>query len=398
MRTTPQSLRTFALLLTSVAVACGGGSAGGTGGAAATGGQATNGGSAGSGAGALTTGGSAGTTAPMGGAGSGAAAGTSGVRGGAGAGGTTSTGGTSGAGDAGDAHGGTSTAGTAGASATGGGAGQMQLGAGGAGAGGVTAAGGVAGAAAGRSGGQGGGSGGSGVRPSTWRIMAFGDSITGTTCYPQLLSQKLKDAGHTSFELIGSILNNQACPVGSTNAPNVMTEGHSGYILSCLTGDYTSNCSSKGMPSELTTWLAAKPPPDVVLMHFGTNDAWNSVPTNTIITAYTHVLASLRGANPNVVVFVAQILPMHPDGCTDATSSCPNNGVMALNAAIPAWATGASTSASPVHVVDIYAAVGDETAYVPNSDLTSDGVHPNPKGSAPIAQAWLDALTAAGIP
>jgi len=133
-------------------------------------------------------------------------------------------------------------------------------------------------------------------------------------------------------------------------------------------------------------------------MHFGTNDAWNSIATSTIITAYTHVLASLRGANPNVVVFVAQILPMHPDGCTDSTSSCPNNGVMALNAAIPAWVTGASTAASPVHLVDIYAAVGDETAYVPNSDLTSDGVHPNPTGSVPIAQAWYDALTAAGIP
>ena len=89
---------------------------------------------------------------------------------------------------------------------------------------------------------------------------------------------------------------------------------------------------------------------------------------------------------------------MHPNNCTDGSSGCPNDGVKQLNAAIPAWASGASTAASPICVVDIYASIGDETKYVPNSSLTSDGVHPNAKGSALVADAWMSALVAEGIP
>ncbi len=327
----------------------------------------------------------------------------SGGHGGPSMGGAANTAGSTDAGEGG-ARGGRPGAGSGGRAegGTGGGAGRAEAGASdtGAGSGGANAggAGGSAGSPGGKSG-AGGQAGSGGTHPSSWRIMPLGDSITGTTCYPQLLAQKLKDAGHTNFEFVGTNLNNQSCTDGTImNAPTVMTEGHGGYILSCLTGDYTSNCSSKGMPSELSAWMAAKPPPDVVLLHFGTNDVWNNIATATITTAYTHVLASIRGANPNVVILVAQILPMHPDGCVDATTSCPNNGVKALNAAIPAWAESASTSASPVHVVDIYSSVGDETAYLPNSDLTTDGVHPNPKGSGKVADAWLQALAAEGVP
>jgi lysophospholipase L1-like esterase len=197
---------------------------------------------------------------------------------------------------------------------------------------------------------------------------------------------------------MGTNTNNQSCTDGAiSNAPNVVTEGHGGYIVSCLTGDF-NNCASKGSTSELATWMAARPAADVVLMHFGTNDVWNNIATATITGAYTKVLSSIRQANPNTIVFVAQILPMHPDGCTDSTSSCPNNGVKTLNAAIPAWASAQSTTASPIYVVNIYASVGDETAYVPNSTLTTDGVHPNAKGSGLVADAWMSALVGKGIP
>ncbi|HTQ04986.1 MAG TPA: GDSL-type esterase/lipase family protein [Polyangiaceae bacterium] len=354
-----------------------------------------------SGAGGSSTGGAAGVSASAGGTGGsaatsssgGASAGTStaGGRRGASVGGATSAAGANDAGNVSVAQGGASVAGTSGRAQ--GGAGRTQSGGG---AGGAA----VHGGGAGGSGAAGaGGQAGAGTHQGSWRIMPLGDSITGTTCYPQLLAQKLKDAGHTNFSFVGTNLNDQSCTDGTImNAPNVMTEGHGGYILSCLTGDYTSNCSSKGMPSELASWLAAKPPPDVVLLHFGTNDVWNGIATSTITTAYTHLLASLRGANPNIGVFIAQILPMHPDGCTDATTSCPINGVKALNAAIPAWAASASTAASPVYVVNVYASVGDETMYMPNSDLTSDGVHPNAKGSGLVADTWLQALAAQGIP
>jgi len=346
---------------------------------AGAGGAAGSGGSTAGGAGAPSLGGNAGTSAPGGSAGaiaggSGPAAGQGGAPGGAGS-----------------AAGGPPQAGTTGSAGAGAGAGGRN--AGGAGAGGRAAGG------AGGSAGAGGAGGAGTVHSGAWRIMPFGDSITGTTCYPQLLSAKLKAAGKTNFTFMGTNLNNQSCTDGTiSNAPNVMTEGHGGYILSCLTGDTTSGCSGKGSTSELATWMGANPPPDVVLMHFGTNDVWSNIATSGITTAYTHALASMRGANPNVIVFVAQILPMHPDGCVDSTSSCPNNGVKALNAAIPAWASGASTGASPVYVVDIYGSIGDAAAYKPSSTLTADGVHPNAKGGGLMADAFIAAMAAHGIP
>lgn len=355
------------------------------------------GGVVGSGGSGPAAGGSSGGTAPTGGVAP-ATGGTVATMTG-GSSGTTATGGMA------PSTGGTVSTMTGGAAGTGGvvaaSGGMTQAGAGGAPNGGAGASGeggSTGGAIAGGTGGAGGtgdaggGSGGTSAHVGAWHIMPLGDSITGTTCYPQLLSQKLKDGGHDSFDFLGSITNNQSC----NGAPNVVTEGHGGYILGCLTGDYTANCASKGSPSELSTWLSAMPAPEVALVHFGTNDVWNSISTETVTASYTHLLTSLRGANPNVIVFIAQILPMHPDNCMDGDASCPNARVQALNAAIPDWASGATTAASPVHVVDIYHSV-DAATFVPNSANTSDGVHPNATGSGPIADTWMAALLAHGI-
>ncbi len=40
------------------------------------------------------------------------------------------------------------------------------------------------------------GAGGSPAHAGAWRIMPLGDSITGNTCYPQLLSQYTSDGVH----------------------------------------------------------------------------------------------------------------------------------------------------------------------------------------------------------
>ncbi|HET9955873.1 MAG TPA: SGNH/GDSL hydrolase family protein [Polyangiaceae bacterium] len=241
------------------------------------------------------------------------------------------------------------------------------------------------------------GTGGSAGSPHSgvWRIMPLGDSITQSTCYPQLLSQKLRSDGHTNFEFLGSTTNNQSC----SGAPNVKTEGHGGYLVTCVTGDRTTGCASKGSPAELDAWLSAKPAPDVVLMHYGTNDAWTSdIPIATITGAYTKIVTKLRAANPNVIIFAAQILPMHPDNCVDSNASCPNVRVKQLNAAIPDWATLASTASSPIYVVDIYSSVGNADNFKPNSADTADGVHPNPSGSAKMVSVWDAALGARAIP
>ena len=144
-----------------------------------------------------------------------------------------------------------------------------------------------------------------------------------------------------------------------------------------------------GSYAELLTWAAEKP--DIVLMHYATNDVWDGVPTTTILSAHTAVLTEFRKQNPNVIFFVAQIIPMNP------SSSCCETGVEGLNAAIPAWATGQTTAASPVYVVNVWSAI-DPTAYKAGSSLTADGVHPNPAPSQAMADKWYAALIAHGLP
>jgi lysophospholipase L1-like esterase len=213
-----------------------------------------------------------------------------------------------------------------------------------------------------------------------WRITFLGDSITGEMCPPQLLSQQLIQNGYTDFTFVGTNLNDQSC----YGAPNVYTEGHGGYLVTDLVG-------SGIHAAELPQWCATDRA-DIVLMQFGTNDVWNGKPTASILAAYSVVLADLRAVNPAVALFIAQITPLNPVGCTTCEA-----GVVALNAQIPAWASSQSTAASPVYVVDVFAAF-DPATYIPNSTDTTDGVHPTPAGSKLDAEKWYEALVAQGLP
>jgi acyl-CoA thioesterase I len=305
-----------------------------------------------------------------------------------------------------------STGGTGGADATGGSSSGGMIGSGGAtGGGGAPGTGGVSAVDAGRGDAATGGSGGTPGRDASvdqtgtagrggaagqagtagntgagglahvgvWRIMPLGDSITGTMCPPQLLSKQLRDNGHTNFIFVGGNLNNQVC----NGAPNVQTEGHGGYLVTDLVG-------SGLHAAELPQWCAADRA-DVVLMMFGTNDAWSNKSTQSILDAYSVVLTDLRAVNPRVIMFVAQITPLNPAGC----STCETN-VQNLNAQIPAWASSMSSADSPVFVVDVHSAF-TAAAYTPGSTFTPDGVHPNPAGSALIADKWYTALLSRGL-
>jgi lysophospholipase L1-like esterase len=219
-----------------------------------------------------------------------------------------------------------------------------------------------------------------------WHITPIGDSITQDTCGPQLLSQELIKNGHTNFTFVGTQTNNQSC----SGAPNVQSEGHGGYLVTDLL-PAPHKATLQDHSAELPMW-ATNDKSDLLLMQFGTNDAWNGVATQTVLDAYTLVLTDYRAVNPNVILFVAQITPLNPAGC----GTCEKNAET-LNAAIPGWATSQSTTASPIYVVNVWSAF-TASAYTPNSTYTADGVHPNPAGGALVAQKWYEALTAQGIP
>lgn len=199
------------------------------------------------------------------------------------------------------------------------------------------------------------------------RVMALGDSITGSPgCWRALLWQKLQQNGHTNVDMVGT-LPAQGCGI----AHDGDNEGHGGFLV--------TNVADQ---NQLVGWLAASKP-DVVMMHFGTNDVWSNRPTDQILAAYSKLVDQMRASNPNMKILVAKIIPVAPSTCAE----CPARTV-ALNNAIPGWAAAKTTSASPITVVDQW------TGWVPATD-TYDGVHPSdPAGITKMANVWYPALTA----
>ena len=361
-------------------------------------------GGGGSGSGGASTGGAAGATSTGGTTGTGGLHGSGGARA---TGGSTATGGVSGSGGTPATGGGAAGAGTPGAAGG-------ESGSGGTTTGGVTGSGGKGGSSGGASGGGGGpaggggaggrGSGGEGGVPGTpgtggaaagggghtgpWHLMMLGDSVTESTCYPQLTYAQLMAGNHTNFQFVGMETTNQSC--GSGAPGSVKDEGHAGYGVTYLPQNSTRGTCTKssgcGSYAELQSWAAEKP--DIVLMHFGTNDVWDGVATSTILSAYVAVIAEFRKQNPKVIFFVSKIIKLDPSGC----SSCLAN-VGALAAALtPAWAAANATATSPITIVDHYDSAFDPT----KTADTADGVHPTPAGAAIMATVTYDAVVASG--
>ncbi|GAB4084632.1 hypothetical protein GCM10028784_12620 [Myceligenerans cantabricum] len=198
------------------------------------------------------------------------------------------------------------------------------------------------------------------------RIMPLGDSITGSPgCWRGNLWQRVTDAGY-DVDFVGSQY--AGCAPAGADLDN---EGHGGALVTNVTAN-----------GQTRAWLEQNTP-DVVLLHFGTNDVWSNVPPDQILDAYTSIVTDLRDLNPDATVLVAQIIPLEPGpsfGCTD----CPQRAVN-LNAEIPGWAASLSTEESPVVVVDQW------TGFDAATD-TDDGVHPNDSGNVKIAARWFETL------
>jgi hypothetical protein len=199
------------------------------------------------------------------------------------------------------------------------------------------------------------------------RIMALGDSITGSPgCWRALLDRDLRNAGHTDIDFVGTRTGD-----GCGFAYDGENEGHGGALVTAVADQ-----------NQLVGWLGATNP-NVVLMHFGTNDVWSNRSTATILAAYGKLVDQMRANNASMKVIVAKIIPMAASACGE----CPQR-VVDLNAAIPGWAAGKSTAQSPITVVDQWAGFATGTD-------TYDGVHPNASGDRKIANKWFPAVVSA---
>lgn len=200
------------------------------------------------------------------------------------------------------------------------------------------------------------------------KIMPLGDSITaGPGCWRAILWHQLQTTGYTNIDFVGSVPDG-GCNYGYTYDGD--NEGHGGFSATGIADD-----------NDLPPWLAAANP-DIVLMHLGTNDMWGgTIPTSSVLAAYTKLVGQMRADNPNMKILVAQIIPMNPPSCTTCAGS-----VVALDNAIPGWAAGLTTAQSPIIVVDQWTGFDDAT------DTVGDGVHPNDAGFQKMAARWYPPL------
>jgi lysophospholipase L1-like esterase len=194
------------------------------------------------------------------------------------------------------------------------------------------------------------------------KIMPLGDSITAMGNWRFLLLSNLTDSGF-NVEFVG------------TQQGNTPNEGHGGMQVTDL--------ASSG---QLESWLSSTNP-DIIIMHFGTNDIWASKSTSTILNSYTILVSQMRKNNAKMKIMVAKLLPMYPSGSGDLY----NNRVIDLNSSIDNWAKELSTTQSPIIVVDQYSGFNSTTD-------TSDGVHENDNGDIKIANKWFEGLKNVLIP
>jgi lysophospholipase L1-like esterase len=229
---------------------------------------------------------------------------------------------------------------------------------------------------------------GGGVGTGTLKIMPIGDSTTQSTCWRAVLWQTLTTNHSGHFDFVGTHKSDAGCSPSNYDQDN---EAYGSSLLSeAVSGMFANNrmCSpaaASGPCPKLSDFDAAFDTykPDVALIHYGTNDVWNSIPTAQIMTGFDDLVDGLRAANANVKVFVAKIIPMNVTNMTCSGCSCSacNDNITALSAAIEMWAPTKSTAASPVSVVD------QNTGFDATTD-TRDGVHPNDAGSQKMAAKW----------
>ncbi|KAG8759605.1 hypothetical protein FRC14_005470 [Serendipita sp. 396] len=199
------------------------------------------------------------------------------------------------------------------------------------------------------------------------KIMTLGDSITGegSGCWQAFLWDKLHKTGlvdSKKIEFVGT-MPSEHCGFRYDGE----NEGHTGTLV-------TEVAQKKLLP----TWLLTNKP-DVVLMHLGTGDIIHDVPVKEVLEGYTILVEQMRKSNINIVVLVAQVLPLNPSGC----ATC-NARVRALNDRIISWASEHSKGESPIYVVDQYDGFP--------SASQQDGVHPDKFGGQIMALKWYKAL------
>ncbi len=195
------------------------------------------------------------------------------------------------------------------------------------------------------------------------RIMPLGDSIT---------------AGSTDTDHYRSWLWKQL--TGKKLAVDFVGSAGKIFGISFGKSDYDSDheghwaWTTNQVLEKIDGWARISKP-DIVLIHLGTNDVFQGIPSETAVDNLSAIIDRARSANPKAVFLVAKII----------SARGMESGVQQLNEMIDAVIPKKSTPESPVHVVAM------PNDFDVESD-TSDGAHPNEAGAKKMASAWAVAL------
>ncbi len=209
------------------------------------------------------------------------------------------------------------------------------------------------------------------------RILPLGDSITqggrrgrAEYTYRWPLFKLLVDAG-VKFDFIGScdtgLHRDFKWPDAYKGIP--FDRDHEGVY-----GIRTAKAWAR-LPEAATKWPA---PPDIVLIHLGTNDQKARDLEKEFKEPMRKIIRFLREQNPHVVILLGQLM----------FNDSP--GAFRIMACISELRKELDTKASPVRVVLHYQG-WHERPTDPEAD-TFDWAHPNPRGQEKMARRWFEAM------
>jgi lysophospholipase L1-like esterase len=195
------------------------------------------------------------------------------------------------------------------------------------------------------------------------RIMALGDSNTRrwNPGFRPLLYFNLMSAG-ADFDMVGGATD--SCAPNCSHDPD--NEGHSGY-------------TATNIATNVTTWLNQNPP-DVVMLHIGTNVDSNFPYPN--VTQVGQILDLIKAYNSNIPVVLARII--------NKARGSYNPQLTVYNENIDSLAQSRISAGDKIIVVNIEPALGYSTS---TTDFAvGDDLHPTASGYAKMTPVWFEGL------
>ena len=212
---------------------------------------------------------------------------------------------------------------------------------------------------------------------NTIKIMPLGDSITWGTNhvdpdsvgYRDFLYNQLISAGY-NIDFVGSV-------TGGGTDPN--HEGHGGWEAHNPSG-------KKSLLDSLPKFLINNPP-DIILLHIGTNDISSSDEGSSLANEVIDILDTIYFFNNSITTIVAKIIDRNDDENRHTRTINFND---TLEIKIDSLL---GTRNQNIVIVDMYNALGLYFGTTVNSNQNfSDNIHPNTTGYAVMADLWFDSL------